>query len=205
MSQRLRRLVLVRHGETVGQSSVRYFGITDVPLSDAGCRQMERVRAALAAEVFDAVYTSGLQRTIAAAGIIAPALGAQPVSGFNEVDFGHWEGLTIEEIEARDPPLFQRWRASLHEFSYPGGDAVPAFRARVAAALRALLPAAPERVLVVAHKGVIRSIVAELLGLSLAERAAWPTDLASIHVLVASDDAWRAELVNESGHLSGLQ
>ena len=65
----IRRLVLVRHGETAGQSSIRYYGATDLALSESGCRQMERVRAALAGEEFDAVYTSELQRTITAARI----------------------------------------------------------------------------------------------------------------------------------------
>ena len=34
MGDRLTRLILVRHGETEGQSSIRYYGVTDVPLSD---------------------------------------------------------------------------------------------------------------------------------------------------------------------------
>ena len=204
MTHRLRRLILVRHGETVGQSSIRYFGSTDIPLNEVGLQQMERVRTALEDEVLDAVYTSGLQRTIAAARIIAPTLPPQALAGFNEVNFGNWEGLTREEIAARDPALFRQWRESLSEFAYPGGDAVPAFRARVLAAWRTVLPAAPERVLVVAHKGVIASIVADLMRLSPSDRATWPIDLASIHVLVACNGAWQAERVNANQHLCGL-
>jgi broad specificity phosphatase PhoE len=203
MTHRVRRVVLVRHGETVGQSSIRYFGATDLALSDEGREQMELVRTALAAEVFDAVYTSRLQRTIAAARIIAPVLSPQAVAGFDEVNFGDWEGLTREEIAARDPLLFQQWRAALHEFTYPGGDAVAAFRGRVVASWQALLPDAPERVLVIAHRGVIASLVTELLQLSPAERAAWPIHLASIHVLEAANGGWQAVRVNDSRHLSG--
>src|SRR6185295_1113985 len=118
-----RRLVLVRHGETVGQSSIRYYGATDLALSADGEAQMRRVRQALAGEAFDAVYTSGLQRTIRAARIIVPHLPAQGVAGFNEINFGRWEGLTREEIATRDPQLFQQWRAAPHEFTYPDGDA----------------------------------------------------------------------------------
>lgn len=201
----VRRLVLVRHGETVGQSSIRYYGATDVGLSDSGRRQMARVRDALAGESFDAVYTSALQRTVAAARIVAPALAPQPLAGFNEINFGRWEGLTREEIAARDPELFQQWRATLHEFTYPEGDAVPAFRARVVGALRAWLPAAPPRPLLIVHKGIIATIVAELLRLSPGERAAWPIDLASIHVVAAAGGAWHAEQVNQIDHLDGLQ
>jgi broad specificity phosphatase PhoE len=43
------RLVLVRHGETVGHSSIRYYGRTDVALSDLGRRQMRAAREWLAA------------------------------------------------------------------------------------------------------------------------------------------------------------
>jgi broad specificity phosphatase PhoE len=200
----LRRLVLVRHGETVGQSSIRYYGASDVALSDSGSQQMARVRTALAAEEFDAVYTSERQRTVAAALIIAPHLPAQPVAGFNEINFGRWEGLTRAEIAARDPELFRRWRVAVHEFAYPDGDAVPAFHARVAATLHAWLPTTPARTLLIVHKGVIATVVTELLRLSPAERAVWPIDLASIHTLVATAGEWHAERVNQTDHLDGL-
>ena len=36
----LRRIVLVRHGETVGNSSLRFHGSSDVALSDEGREQM---------------------------------------------------------------------------------------------------------------------------------------------------------------------
>ncbi len=201
MTQRLRRVVMVRHGETVGRSSIRYFGSTDVRLSQVGCRQMEQVRTALQEEAFGAVYTSTLQRTIAAARIIAPEVPPQALAGFNEVSFGEWEGLTREEIEARDPALFRQWRATLSDFAYPGGDHVPAFRARVIDALHALLSMAPECALIVAHRGVIGTILTELLRLSASQRAAWPIDIASIHVLEAMGGGWRAALVNDTRHL----
>jgi broad specificity phosphatase PhoE len=205
MASALRRLVLVRHGETIGQSSIRYYGATDIALSEMGCEQMQRVRQALAAEEFDAVYTSALRRTIDAARVIAPQHVPQIVPEFNEVNFGAWEGLTREEIARRDPHLFARWEAALHEFTYPDGDAVPAFRNRVATAWRALHPVAPERVLVVAHKGVLRTILTELLQLSRSARAAWGIDLASIHILSAAARGWVTERANDMRHLDGLR
>ncbi len=199
------RLTLVRHGETVGQSSIRYYGATDVELSESGRRQMERVRAALAAEEFDAVYTSELQRTVVAARIVAPGRPVQPVAGFNEINFGRWEGLTREEIAARDPELFRQWRLAPHEFTYPEGDHALAFRERVAATLRAWLPALPARALLIVHKGVIGAVVTELLCLPVAERAAWPIDLGSIHTLVRNRGEWHCERMNRTDHLDGLQ
>ena len=39
----MQELFLVRHGETTGQSSVRLYGATDVPLSDLGREQVRAV------------------------------------------------------------------------------------------------------------------------------------------------------------------
>lgn len=198
---RLCHLVLVRHGETEGESSVRYHGANDVALSRLGCEQMRRVAAALADTSFDAVYTSALQRTVAAARIIAPEIPAERIVGFNEINFGEWEGLTRDEIEARDREAYRRWLTDRHDFVYPGGDSIPGFRARVVEAFRQLLPSMPERALIVGHKGVIATITADLLALSAEERWRWPVDLASIHILRASGDGWQAEVANRTDHL----
>jgi len=197
----LRRLVLVRHGETAGESSIRYHGCNDIELSDLGVEQMKRVAAALAAERFDLVLTSRLRRTIDAARIIAPDIRAQAIDGFNEINFGEWEGLTRDEIRARDPLAYEQWRATLHDFVYPSGDSVPAFRNRVVETFRQLLPEMPERTLIVGHKGVIAAIITHILGLSPEQRAQWPVDLASVHALERSADTWSAEVVNRTDHL----
>jgi broad specificity phosphatase PhoE len=198
---RLRRLILVRHGETEGESSIRYHGINDVALSPFGCEQMRRVAAALADTKLDAIYTSSLQRTVAAARIIAPTIPAATICGFNEINFGEWEGLTSAEIEARDPQTYREWIASRLDFVYPGGDSISGFRGRVVAAFEELLPSMPERSLVVGHKGVIKAIAGLLLGLSPEERSSLPVDLASIHILRADGTGWHAEVANRTDHL----
>ncbi len=60
---KLRRIVLVRHGETVGNSSVRFHGSGDVALSDEGRRQMRETAFRLRSEIFDLVMASPLQRS----------------------------------------------------------------------------------------------------------------------------------------------
>jgi broad specificity phosphatase PhoE len=198
------RLTLVRHGETVGQSSIRYYGSTDVALSELGITQMTRVRQALAAERFDAVLTSALCRTVEAARIIAPNLEAQAVAGFNEICFGDWEGLTREEIAARDPRGYAAWRSSLHEFTYPNGDCVSVFRSRVAETFQTLLPALPANVLIIVHRGIVSTILTELLQLTPDQRTALGIELASIHTVSRNGRAWQAEQLNRIDHLEGL-
>jgi broad specificity phosphatase PhoE len=181
----------VRHGETTGQSSIRYYGATDVPLSALGEEQMRRAADALSHERFDAVYSSRLSRARRGAELVARRA-PTPVAAFDEIDFGRWEGLTIEEIAARDPDLFARWQDDPESFVYPDGECRRAFQQRVAAGLAELLadPAGPHRLLVV-HRGVIAVALSELLGLDAPQRRRLDIGLGSIHILTRDANGWR--------------
>lgn len=200
------RITLVRHGETTGQSSFRYYGATDVPLSDLGCEQMRRVREALAGEVFDAVFSSRLRRSREAAALIADGRAAvTAMAEFDEVNFGRWEGWTREEIAARDPEQYRAWQQNGGDFSYPDGESRPAFGARVARGLSLVFnDHRPENALMVLHRGVIGNILAELLQLPPAARARLAIDLASIHVVRIQNGCWGAEALNRVDHLLGM-
>ena len=65
------RLLLVRHGEAELQSSLRYWGRTDVALGAVGLHQAEQLRDRLAMEHVDTIYSSELKRAADTAGIIA--------------------------------------------------------------------------------------------------------------------------------------
>lgn len=199
----VQHLTLVRHGETVGESSIRYHGANDVALSDHGRGQMRRVATALRGERFDLVLTSRLQRSTEAAVIIAPDTPARAVAGFDEIDFGDWEGLTAGEIEARDPDLFRRWRSEGVRFTYPGGDSILHFRERVAAAFRELEPQLPPRVLVVVHKGVIVALRMLLASRPLDDVFTEAVDLGSIHVVERGAGGWQPVVANGTAHLEG--
>lgn len=197
-------ITLVRHGETVGDSSIRYHGANDVALSDHGREQMRCVTAALRGVHFDIVLTSCMQRSTEAALLIAPGVAVRAVRGFDEIDFGDWEGLTAGEIEIRSPELFRRWRSEGVRFTYPGGDSILHFRERVAAAFRAIEPELPAHTLVVAHKGVIATLLAVLRDQPLDAPFPEPIDLGSIHVLERGDDGWKLVVANGTAHLEGI-
>jgi broad specificity phosphatase PhoE len=166
---RLRRIVLVRHGETVGNSSERFHGSADLALSDAGRAQMRRVAAALRTEVFDLVVASPLRRSWEGARIVAGGAPIRLEHDFREIHFGRWEGLTRQEIEAADPIAARDWQAKAPGFEYPGGELRAAFRERVARGLGRLHASGAAAVLGVLHKGVIRTLAEELLGRPLAD------------------------------------
>lgn len=201
------RITLVRHGETIGQSSIRYYGVSDIPLSDTGRQQMRRVRDAFRDQAFDTVFTSRLCRSIEAAEIITAGRSLlTPVPAFDEVDFGRWEGWTQEEIAARDPENFRRWQEGSESFRYPEGESRSDFRARVLSGLaKALQDDRGASVLMVLHRGVISTILSELLALSPGDRARIDIALASIHVVLRSGDAWLPQILDKVDHLDGLE
>ncbi len=195
------RITLVRHGETTGQSSIRYYGATDVPLNAVGEVQMRRVGAALAHERFDAVLSSRLRRSRDGAALVA-RLDPVAYAGFDEVHFGRWEGWTREEIAARDPENYGRWQRQPEAFTYPGGECRQSFHRRVAAGLSQVLADPPgPNLLMVMHRGVIAVILTELLGLAPAERRRLAIDLGSIHIVAQRADGWQSEVLNRIDHL----
>jgi broad specificity phosphatase PhoE len=160
----LRKLILIRHGETDGQSSIRYFGSTDVALSEAGCAQMRRAGAALRHQAIDVWVASSLQRSWRGAQIASGGAQVRLEAAFREIHFGRWEGLTAAEIQASDPVRFEDWQNGVEGFEFPGGEPRQDFRARVARGLVALNATGARTAACVLHKGVIREIVRSLTG-----------------------------------------
>ena len=199
------RITLVRHGETTGQSSIRYYGATDVPLSETGEAQMRRVGTALVGERFDAIFCSRLRRSRDAVALVGgDRLLPTPVAEFDEVDFGNWEGWTHEEIAARDPVNYQRWQTGGDAFTYPGGESRQAFIRRVGRGLANVLAnQSAGNLLMVLHRGVIAVILGELLRLPSERRRVLAIDLASIHVVSCNAGRWRSECLNRLDHLRG--
>jgi broad specificity phosphatase PhoE len=164
---KLRRILLVRHGETDGESSVRFHGSTDVDLSAEGREQVARAGRQVRRQPIDLVVASPLRRSWRAAWIAGGGAPVRLESDFREVDFGRWEGLTMEEIQASDPILCADWQSGTDGFAYPGGESRQEFRGRVSRGVERLLAADVYSALLVLHKGVIRVIVEELTGEAL--------------------------------------
>lgn len=165
----LNRIVLVRHGETVGESSIRYYGATDVPLSERGRRQARAARLALPGDAFGLLFSSPLSRAWEFARLVHPDAPVRLLDELREIDFGDWEGLTAEEIRARDPVRYEDWRQRRPGFEFPGGERRADFEARVARAADTMLASGVSSALVVVHKGVIRTLVRRLSGEELGD------------------------------------
>jgi alpha-ribazole phosphatase len=153
---------LLRHGEPVG--GARYRGQLDDALSEKGWRQMWRTVEGMSE--WQQIVTSPLLRCSS----FAVALGERlqlPVPEeprFREVGFGEWEGRTRVELEKIDPGQVTRFLQDPVNSRPPGAEPLEDFTGRVQAGFDDLLDRfTGQSVLVVAHAGVIRAIMAYVL------------------------------------------
>lgn len=164
MHHRETEIELLRHGEPLGGR--RYRGRRDDALSDRGWQQMWHAVGDRAD--WQQIVTSPLQRCRS----FALALGDRhrlPVAvdeRFAEVGFGSWEGRTRQELEAQEPGQVARFLRDPVASRPPGAEALEAFISRVHAGLGDMLQAyAGQRILLVAHAGVIRAVISHVLGM----------------------------------------
>lgn len=164
------RLYLIRHGQVANFAEGTYNGHNDVDISELGVRQMEAVAARLKDEKLAGIYCSDLIRTKRGAEIIAAEHGLTSKSHhtLRELNIGLWEGLTLEEIEKRFPGTLDEWRKKMIDHRIPEGESVRDLAGRVIPALKEILGANHgENIVLVAHGGVNRVILADAMNLDL--------------------------------------
>jgi probable phosphoglycerate mutase len=182
-------LLLIRHGETAWNAEGRIQGQLDVPLSARGVWQAGQLAQRLADESIDAVISSNLSRARLTAEPLAQAL-RLPVTvepRLGERHFGRFQGHTADEIAARWPDDFQRWRQRDPDWPIPEGESGAIFGMRVLDALADLC---------VRHAGGCVAVIAHGGTLDVAYRAAMALtwDAPRRHVMLnASVNRVRAE------------
>ncbi len=198
------RIILVRHGETAWNKESRLQGQTDVPLNEVGRRQADLVAQRLDAEPITAAYASDLSRAHETAVVIAKRhqLEVIPVIGLREVSFGEWEGLSRATIREYHEVEYQRWLDNPMEVSPPGGETFSQVQARAHAALIQIASAHPdETILIVAHGGMIKSIICKYH-----EGGFWdfPQGNTAVNFLEFAEGEIHFLKLNDCEHLEGM-
>jgi probable phosphoglycerate mutase len=199
-------LLLVRHGASASIRPGERFPIVDghgdPELAPEGHEQAEAVARRLAVERVDAIYTTGLRRTVQTAVPLATRLGLEPVvaPGLREVRLGEWEGGLFRQMVHENGPVARRMWAEERWDVIPGAESNEALAARVKAALDEIVAAHPgRRVVVFAHGGVIAAALAEAT--SSRPFAFIGADNCSVSHLFVVDGAWVLRRFNDTAHL----
>lgn len=161
----MRRILVIRHGESEWNREGRWQGWEDVALTAEGEGQAAARGHALAADASSRIvtaFTSDLCRAWRTAEIITAILGLPPAvaePGLRERDVGAWQGYTGDQIDERWPGLRAAWRRGELD-GLPGGETHDQVLTRVDAAMARCAAAAPGdgAALVVTHHGVLRML-----------------------------------------------
>jgi alpha-ribazole phosphatase len=187
---------LLRHGEPVGGHAYRGNGVDD-PLSDAGWTQMRT--SVGECRDWDRIVTSPMRRcrefAEELAGRISVPTTVEP--DLREIGFGEWEGRTREEIIAADPDGYASFYRDPERFTPPGAEPLARFADRVIGAYQNILKDfAGQHLLVVAHAGVIRSMLAHVLAAPAAAAYRIQVDYAGLSRIRSTAPAARLEFHN---------
>jgi broad specificity phosphatase PhoE len=201
MSQRPNRVFLVRHGETEWSVTRQHTGRTDIPLTENGRRQAERLAARLAGERFDQVLVSPLKRALETARLAGFAIGEQDSVAMVEPDLVEWDYGTYDSLTAadirRERPGWTPWHGG-----FPGGETLEDLEARADRAL-ARIRTVDGDVALFAHGHILRVIAARWLEQPALEASRYYLATATLSVLGWERETSVIERWNEGCHLEG--
>ena len=201
MNDQPTRLYLVRHGELVTSKEWRYVGQMDVELNDSGKQQIQNLSSRLSSEQIEMIFSSDLTRTIESAEIIGNKLEIinEPISELREINLGVWEGLTLEEIEESFPEDLVKRSEDIKDFRIINGESFSDVKKRVIPKLKDIIEGnVSKRILVIAHGGVNRIIIADALGLDINNIPRLEQNYACLNIIDYYKSGPVVRLINET-------
>ena len=165
------KFILVRHGQSKANECGYLVGKTEAPLSSLGEKQARAVgQHILKAYTVDAIYSSPLSRARNTIKDVADALDL-PITTENElteINFGEWEGLTLEEIKNTFNDGYSKWAKDPGMVTPPCGESMAEVQARVVEKLKEIgKKEVGKTVLIGSHSSVIRAFQCYIQGLPI--------------------------------------
>jgi len=204
----LTQLILIRHGRTEWNRMERLRGRADIDLDDVGKTQAEATAGRIAEWQISAIYSSPLRRTLTTAGILARHFGleVEPLPGIIDIDYGEWQGLSLEETATKDNALYTKWLEAPHMVKFPGGDSLSEVRERASAAVDGIIKQhLGETVAVVSHKVVCQILILHFLDLDNSHFWQIAQDVNAVNLFEIRDGVPSILLLNDTCHLGGVK
>jgi broad specificity phosphatase PhoE len=161
-------IILVRHGQTAWNAEEVFRGQADIELDEMGLKQAELLAEYLSPRKLEAVYSSPLKRAVWTAEAIARRHGltVEITPGLNDIDFGEWQGLSLQEVRTRFDEPFSAWVSEPHQARIPSGESLDDVRQRALALVNQVMDEHEGTVVVlVSHRVVNKVLICALLGL----------------------------------------
>ncbi len=202
------RLILIRHGESLGNAVRAYLGHTDLDLSPKGYEQAELVRKYFENVDVDLIYSSDLKRAYNTVLPISKMKNIPVITSENlrEIYAGEWENKKFDDLEVEYKKEYYVWKNNVGLAVCTGGESVLDLQDRVYNELYKIAKENDGKTICIGtHATPIRTFAAKCAGLKAEEIKDYPWAVnASISIFEFSDDKFREVKYSYSEHLAGM-
>lgn len=158
-------LFLIRHAQTVANQEGIFLGRLESPLTSQGKDSLVELQNKMRDISLDRVFSSPRQRALVTARVLS--IEFEICEELEEMNFGLFEGLSFHQINEKYPEEVDQWLRNEGRYCFPNGESMTSFRTRVQSAIREILLLCDkkgyQRVAIVSHAGVIRTILSYFL------------------------------------------
>jgi broad specificity phosphatase PhoE len=179
-------IVLCRHGATDENVAGGFLSRRDPPLNGVGREQSERTHAALRGMTFGLGLSSPMRRCVETLEIVAPRTPYRRDEALREVDFGAWEGRTIEWLETNDATGVAQRRRDPVTFRPAGGESFLDASHRLRTFADAVRRINSGSIIIVGHRGSLGILERLLRGLPLESRQVAPLEPGEFRIIEMS-------------------
>jgi probable phosphoglycerate mutase len=198
----MKRIYLIRHGETESNRKGIFRGRLDIPLSQVGKEQAKDLQCYFERIPIDAVYTSPLQRAVETAETVFPQHTLIKEELLNNLDLGDWSGREKKVIEAQFPQQWEAWIKSPESITFPGGERLDDVLKRSKMFFKKVIADEAETIAVISHRSVVKVLIAAALGLEKNYYWKFHLDNASVSQLYYDHErGFTLVKLNETHHL----
>ena len=130
--------VLIRSGETDFDVEARVQGTIDLPLTIQGRTEVDAAAEELRSIPVEVIYCCPGEPAFSTARVIGRALDlpVKPLKELDNMHFGLWQGMPVDEIRRKQPNVFRHWQDDPTSVCPPEGETFADVHARVLEALR---------------------------------------------------------------------
>lgn len=168
-------LYFVRHAQTEWNLQRRFQGQSgDSPLLASSIADIDKLSDFLAMKNIAKVYTSPIKRARTTTELLCQKLSINHFlvdDRLKEINFGDWEGQKYEEINAKNPQLYQTYKNQPEKFDFKqiNGEGYQNVQSRFKSFVEELLEQNDDPVLIVSHGAALQAAISGLLGKPIAK------------------------------------
>ncbi len=201
----MKKIYLIRHGETESNRKGIFRGRLDIPLSKKGEEQAELLVEYFKDKKIEIVFSSPLSRAFKTAKICFPQNNVFKDELLNNLDLGEWSGKEKEEIKIKSPAEWAKWVNHPEKIKFPKGETLGDVYKRAKKLLFKLSGIKEDNIALVSHRSVIKTILAAGIGLKNDYFWKFHLDNASVSTMIYTPErGFTIYKLNDTSHLKNF-